>query len=92
MPKTTKLDEYIKQYTEHSGDKAEFDRGKVRMMTAYRFMKAREAAGLTQRDLAAAAGVPQRTVARVELGDNISIDTLSKLAVALGKTLAISLV
>lgn len=91
MSKTTKLDEYIKRYTEKPKDKAEFERGKVRMMTAYRFMKAREAAGLTQRDLATAARVPQRTVARVELGDNTSIDTLSKLAVALGKTLEVSL-
>lgn len=91
MPKTTKLDEYIKQYTEKPEGKAEFNRGMVRMITAYRFMKAREAAGLTQRDLAAAAMVPQRTVARVELGDNTSIDTLSKLAVALGKKLVISL-
>ncbi|KRL17528.1 hypothetical protein FD12_GL001657 [Lentilactobacillus rapi DSM 19907 = JCM 15042] len=49
-------------------------------MAAYKFMKACEDAGLTQRELAAAAGVPQRTVARVELADNTSLDTLDKLA------------
>lgn len=38
-------------------------------------MKAREAAGLTQRELAEKANVPQSTMARIERGDNTSIDT-----------------
>jgi transcriptional regulator with XRE-family HTH domain len=39
-----------------------------------------------------AAGVPQRTIARVELGDSTSLDTLHKIAMALGKTLDVTLV
>lgn len=66
-------------------------REKLGLWAAYKFMKAREDAGLTQRELAAAAGVPQRTIARVELADNTSLDTLDKLATALGKKLEISL-
>lgn len=92
MPKTSKVEELIAKYTADPEAKVEFDQGKARLMAAYQFMKAREAAGLSQRDLAAAAGVPQRTIARVELGDNTSIDTLSKIAVALGKTLDVTLV
>lgn len=92
MPKTSKVEELIAKYTADPEAKAEFDQGKARLMAAYQFMKAREAAGLSQRDLAAAAGVPQRTIARVELGDNTSLDTLSKIAVALGKTLDVTLV
>jgi transcriptional regulator with XRE-family HTH domain len=42
-------------------------------------MLAREAAGLSQRDLAAKSGVPQSTIARVERGSNTSVDTLNKL-------------
>lgn len=55
-------------------------------------MKARESAGLTQRELAELAAVPQSTIARIERGDNTSFETLSKLASALGKTLTVSLV
>ncbi|GEP73566.1 hypothetical protein LRA02_24340 [Lentilactobacillus rapi] len=70
----------IHEYTATPKDKAEYEQGKARLMAAYKFMKACEDAGLTQRELAAAAGVPQRTVARVELADNTSLDTLDKLA------------
>ncbi len=91
MPKTTNIDDLIQAYTATLKDKIEYEQGRTRLLTAYRFMKAREKAGLSQRDLANAAGVPQRMVARVELGDNTSLDTLSKLAVALGEKLDVSL-
>ncbi|GHP13382.1 hypothetical protein YK48G_08070 [Lentilactobacillus fungorum] len=91
MPKTEKLDSLIQEYTDTPQTKVEYEQGKTRLIAAHRFMKAREAAGLSQRDLANAAGVPQRTVARVELADNTSLATLEKLATALGKKLEISL-
>ncbi|ARY90323.1 MULTISPECIES: multiprotein-bridging factor 1 family protein [Lacticaseibacillus] len=90
-PKTLKIEDLIAKYTVHPEAKAQFDQGKVRLMTAYQFMKAREA-GLSQRDLATAAGVPEREIARVELGERTSLDILSKIAVALGKTLDVTLV
>lgn len=91
MPKTEKLESLIRDYTNNPEEKAEYEQGKARLIAAYNFMKEREAAGLSQRDLAAAAGVPQRTVARVELADNTSLATLEKLATALGKRLEVSL-
>lgn len=48
-------------------------------------MEERELAGLTQRELAKRANVPQAMIARIEQGYNISFDTMSKVAFALGK-------
>ena len=90
-PRTLKIEDLIAKYTVHPEAKAQFDQGKVRLINAYQFMKARDAAGLSQRDLAAAAGVPEREIARVELGERTSLDTLSKIAMALGKTLDVTL-
>jgi transcriptional regulator with XRE-family HTH domain len=44
---------------------------------------AREAAGLTQAELAARAGIPRNQVVRAEKGENITLDTLRKIAVRL---------
>jgi transcriptional regulator with XRE-family HTH domain len=44
---------------------------------------AREAAGLTQSELAARAGIPRNQVVRAEKGENITLDTLRKIAVRL---------
>ena len=66
--------------------KAEYEAEKVKLTSAVALMKARESAGLTQRELAELAAVPQSTIARIERGDNTSFETLSKLASALGKT------
>lgn len=55
----------------------------------YRKLRARENAGLSQRELAERSGVPQSTIARIERGYNTSIDTLSKIAFALNKRVKI---
>lgn len=59
-------------------------------MTAARLLRhARRRAGLTQRALAESAGVPQSTVARIELGSlSPRTDTLERLLRAAGQTLA----
>jgi len=44
---------------------------------------AREAAGLTQSELAKQAGIPRNQVVRAEKGENITLDTLRKIAVYL---------
>ena len=41
---------------------------------------ARESAGLTQAQLAARAGIPRNQVVRAERGENITLDTLRKIA------------
>ena len=53
--------------------------------------KARRRAGLTQRALAEAAGVPQSTVGRIEAGTHMPrIDTLDRLLRACGMQLEVS--
>lgn len=52
---------------------------------------ARTRAGKTQRDVAAAMGVKQPVVARIEAGGNISIRTLQRYAKALGQTVEVRL-
>ena len=60
-------------------------------MTASRLLRhARRSAGLSQRALAEAAGVPQSTVARIELGRlSPRADTLERLLRAAGRTLSV---
>ena len=65
---------------------------KAMLASAVAITKAREAAGLTQRELAERSGVPQSTIARIERGYNTSIDTLSKIAFALNNRVKISFI
>lgn len=50
----------------------------------------RENYGWTQKELAERAGIPQSTIARVEKGANTSMDTISKIANAFGKSVVLS--
>ena len=65
---------------------------KTKLENAVAVLKAREAAGLTQRDLAKKSGVPQSTIARIEKGANTSLSTMCKIAFALDRQVKISLV
>ena len=65
---------------------------KAKLENAVAVLKAREAAGLTQRDLAKKSGVPQSTIARIEKGTNTSLSTMCKIAFALDKQVKISLI
>lgn len=63
-----------------------------RLDAAVALMKAREASGLTQEQLAEKANVSRTTVNRIEQGRiSPSFRTLSALATAMGKTLTISI-
>ncbi|WP_082610366.1 helix-turn-helix transcriptional regulator [Liquorilactobacillus vini] len=50
----------------------------------------REAYGWTQQELAKRADLPQSTIARIESGSNTSLDTISKIANAFGKSVQIT--
>ena len=65
---------------------------KAKLENAVAVLKAREAAGLTQCDLAKKSGVPQSTIARIEKGANTSLSTMCKIAFALDKQVKISLI
>ena len=91
MP-TVKFNDFLKEKMKDTEFKAEYEAEKAKLASAVALMKARESAGLTQREFAELAAVPQSTIARIERGGNTSFETLSKLASALGKNLTVSLV
>ena len=55
-----------------------------------RMKSIRKEKGLSQIELAKRCNVPQSTIARIESGANTSIDTLTKIANALGKRLTVN--
>lgn len=71
--------------------KKEFDRYNGQMNSAVALMMARKELGWTQSEFAERAHMPQSTVARIETGQNISVDKLSAPASAMGKKLKISI-
>ena len=75
MP-TIKFDDFLKEQLKDPKFKARFEKESANLESAIVIAKAREAAGLTQRDLAEKSGVPQSTIARIEQGANTSISTL----------------
>lgn len=85
-----KFDDILAEELKNEEFKKAFLQEKKRMDNAVALMLAREKQGYTQRELAELASVPQSTIARIEKGANTSIDTLSKIALALGKELTIS--
>jgi transcriptional regulator with XRE-family HTH domain len=61
----------------------------LRVVFGANLRAAREAKGLSQRDLAAKAEFPQAKIPAIEAGrTNLSIDTMQRLADALGLTVA----
>ncbi|QVI34658.1 transcriptional regulator [Lacticaseibacillus chiayiensis] len=87
--KTIKFDDLLKAELKNPEFREGFEKETAKLDSAVALMNAREAQGLTQRELAERAGVPQSTIARIERGDNTSMDTLSHIAFALGKKLKV---
>jgi DNA-binding XRE family transcriptional regulator len=83
--------------TEHPVDRASVDAHKERMLgevRAYRLRELREAAGLTQAQLADRIGVGQRQVSKMERGDlgNAKVSTIRNYLEAVGGGLVIEYV
>ncbi|AWZ37890.1 helix-turn-helix transcriptional regulator [Ligilactobacillus murinus] len=91
MP-TVKFDDYLEKRFQDPELRSNFEAESLRLESAVALLKAREDAGLTQRELAKRVDVPQSTIARIERGNNTSVDTLSKIANALGKKLKVEFV
>lgn len=85
------FDDLLQEKLKDPEFKAGFERENAKLESAISLTNARVEAGLTQRELAALAHVPQSTIARIERGDNTSIDTLSKLAQAMGKNVTVTI-
>ncbi len=90
--KTTEINDMINKDLKDPEFKAEYEKQMASLESAAAIMQAREAAGVTQRELAQRSGVPQATIARIERGANTSVATMTKIAVALGKTVKIEIV
>ena len=92
MVPTVKFDDYLEKRLQDPELRSNFEAESLRLESAVALLKAREDAGLTQRELAKRVDVPQSTIARIERGNNTSVDTLSKIANALGKKLKVEFV
>lgn len=66
---TIKFDDYLAEKLKDPHFKAEFEAENTKLQSAVILMNARERAGLTQRELAELAHVPQSTIARIERGE-----------------------
>lgn len=82
--------DYLNQQLQDPQFKQEFENETTKLESAVAVTHVRKEAGLTQRELANVSKVPQSTIARIETGANTSVDTLTKIANALGKKLTVS--
>ena len=92
MVPTVKFDDYLEKRLQDPELRSNFEAESWRLESVVALLKVREDAGLTRRELARRVDVPQSTIARIERGNNTSVDTLSKIANALGKKLKVEFV
>lgn len=86
------FNDFLQEELKKDGLKEGYRAEKAILESALAVAEARHSAGLSQRQLAERSHVPQSTIARIERGHNTSIETMSKIAVALGHELKISIV
>ena len=85
------LDDHEKWMTDDPEYRREYEARESEFAVADALIRARAAAGMTQGDVAAALGVKQPAVARIEAGKNVSLKTLARYAGALGLKVKIDL-
>ena len=88
---TIKFDDFLQDELKNNDFKAGYLGEKAILESAIAVSNARQKAGLSQRELAALSHVPQSTIARIERGNNTSIETMSKIAFALNQKLTINI-
>ncbi|WP_125591222.1 helix-turn-helix domain-containing protein [Companilactobacillus jidongensis] len=91
MKKDISIDELLEIELKNPEFKRGYEAENTKLASSVAIYKAREDMGWTQRELAEKADVPQSTVARTERGNNVSIETLNKLAFAMGKNVEIKI-
>lgn len=91
MDHTGDLDAYFAEMMKDSSYREVYNEEKNKLASAMALLQAREAAGLSQAKLAEKSGVPKTTIVRIENSNNTSIDTLTKLASALGRPLTLTI-
>lgn len=83
------FEDYLNEQLKDPELKKEFDNETTKLESAIALSEVRESEGLSQRELSAISNIPQSTIARIESGSNTSVDTLTKIANAIGKKLVI---
>lgn len=86
------MDAFFAEMMQDSSYRKLAESKKAKLASAYAVLEARQNAGLSQQELANKSGVPKTTIARIEQGNNTSIETLTKIANALGKQVKVSIV
>ena len=76
----------IREHPSYRDIKREF---KLEYQIASELAAARKASGLTQAPIAAVMGTTQSVVSRIESGVNVSVETISRYALACGKKLEV---
>jgi len=87
---TTKFDDFVHEVEDESTakERRELDAARARFRIGARLLKRRRAVGLSQEQLAAASGIAQADISRIERGQvNPTAATLQTLGVPLGVTL-----
>ncbi len=87
---TTKFDDFVREVEDGSTDeeRRELDAARARFKIGARLLQQRQAAGLSQQQLAAASGIAQADISRIERGQaNPTVATLQALGAPLGVTL-----
>lgn len=85
------LDDFFAEMMKDSSYRQAVQAEKNKLASGIALLEAREDAGLSQQGLAEKSGVPKTTISRIENGNNTSIETLTKLANALGRPLTITI-
>lgn len=91
--KSVRFRDYLNKQLEDPKFKKGYEEACRNLRLGYQLFLAREAAGMTQMQLAAAIGTRQANISRMEMGDyNFTVEMLSKIAKALNAELKIELV
>ncbi|MBF0578522.1 helix-turn-helix transcriptional regulator [Erysipelotrichaceae bacterium RD49] len=90
-PATVKFNDYLSSRLQDDDFKEGFLKENAILESVLAVYRARQNAGFSQRELAQLSHVPQSTIARIERGENTRIDTISRIATALGKHLTITI-
>lgn len=83
------FEDYLNEQLKDPELKKEFDNETTKLESAIALSEVRKSEGLSQRELSAISNISQSTIARIESGSNTSVDTLTKIANAIGKKLVI---
>lgn len=91
MVQNNTLDNLLEEELQDPDFKLAFERESIYLSIAVSIHQSRLDLHWTKSDLSKHSDVPVSTISKIENGNNTSIDTLTKLATAMGKSLKIEL-